>query len=609
MIGLKERIDSVKTKIIFKNIIILALISTILLPAALAITHDYNIVPPASPAILSKTNFMNWDQTFTSYVVPIRNCDYWGLNCDPPAYSNHIDATDVVLSYRINGGPVLEKHFGAQVFNISYIISGSGTMYTYDSTIHVTVGENYTFQTCVYDSSGIYCSPWGSKIQIVSNTVSNNPPTANSLYSCEVIDDVLGTLKCYGNNAKFAYDTPAIYPRINFTTYNNNDIRICIYANYTHVGGSKSSSSGCKWVHAGSSNWIGISRLFGLFVADSLAISTQPGDSVTWYATIDDLVNKPILTTSSMNFYVYTTPDMPPVITLRYPADGETFTFGTSGLLLSANVTDIDDSQANLRVNFYLKEPGKSTVLKCANVAASGVNYTCYVNLNNSGRYDWEVRAKDTIDTNEMKSGRYFIRDAVDTGNNLPEVSTLTPAEANVALGDNVSFRANATDADPGDIIYFSYYCQFIPNGISGNAIDDNPNASSPVDWAVSTASPAVYTFSCPDHTKDPSQWQIPGTYWVRVCVTNENLWSNYAHCKDAHVNYMNATSYAVGNLNQTIQFNRCIVGDGCVLNEFYYGMVGFVSGWLIYFMYVFIVFVVALFSYYLYIRVKEGII
>jgi len=468
----------------------------------------------------------------------------------------------------------------------------------YYSNLNLDNGS-YSWRYCLTPAGTVseYCSPY---YHFIVNCVVQKPkpPIINNLKTCTAASGG----SCYDAlpPATFSYNVGVVYPRFNVTV-STNKADIYIF--------SWTSSRGAKTTTVTKSTTPNQS-----FIFSEIGIPVSPGDNATWFAEVDDRVNYPRTRSDTVRFSVLLSPNVPPVITLNYPGSGQSFPKGTSYVVLNATVTDVDSPQDHLKVEFKIKKPGETYfTVPCINPTVVGSTYLCPVDVLAVGRYDWKVEAIDEAQQNAQTKGSYFYIESPTSSNHLPEMDTLNPSTANVALGESITFFMNATDPDSGDKLYFDIYCNYIPNGVSENSFEDNPNASS--GWVLAGVSPASQRRTCPDDTKDPKQWQTPGKYWVRACVTDGDAtdgklgFSTYTKCKDAYVNVMNTSTYVVENLDESIEWKPCLVGDGCVLNEFYYGMVGFFRGFFVYFIMLFIVLIVALTAYYIYIRVKEGFI
>lgn len=570
------------------KLIIFALMIVLLCPVAFGYSFNFSYPSPPDGSERYTTQQNTWTEVASLDTVMIPSC--FLFICSP----NYVDAETRINVYK-NGTLYLDS-----------AISGPGYLRFYKNVLQrpqfnfaVEGGNRYSWRYCLQElgSSTVYCSPFYNFTTRYYALV-NPPPAINNLKTCTASSGG----SCYDPlpPAQFNYNTGIIYPHFNITVYTSR-VDICIEAQTSSRG--RLSSCVTKYPVANQS-----------FIFGEIGIPVSPGDNVSWYATEDDWVNIPITQTSVINSKVLTSSNVPPVITLNYPAGGQSFQKGTSNVVLNATVTDSDTPQYALAVQFKIKSPGQTSyTVPCISPTVIGSTYLCPVNVLSVGRYDWKVEAVDESSQNLQTKGSYFYIETAASSNYLPEMDTLSPSTANVALGKTYSFFMNATDRDIGDTLYFDIYCNYIPNGVSEDDYGDSPNASS--GWVSSGVSPSSQTRTCPDSSKDPGQWQTPGRYWVRACVTDGDAtdgkmgFQTYTKCKDSYVNVMNASEYVIANLNESIEFKNCLVGDGCVLNEFYYGMIGFFREFLVYFIMIFITFLIALAAYYIYLRVKEGFI
>lgn len=424
------------------------------------------------------------------------------------------------------------------------------------------------------------------------------PPSATNLRNCL---SPSGT-NCYGSGASFAYSTQMVYPAFNLTS-NAARVTVTLY-----------SSSDVRGVLPTSQRTTDMGGPSKIYITSGIPV--QPGETITWYVELDDGVHTPTVKTSPVTFSINNAPNVPPKINITYPANGQRFPYGHSITTINATVTDDDTSQNSVTVQFLVND-----VVQCTRNQVSQY-YSCEVPTINAGTYKVTVTAVDNVANNKRNQTIYFTIDRPETGNHLPEYNLL-PYQNKVARNGTLKFTLNASDRD-GDPLWFDIYCQYYAvNNTSLYAQDDSPYAST--GWVgpfyVKQGESYQYTFTCPDKTKNPSQWSKPGRYIVSACVTDGSEsdgkggfgLSNYHACAYAEIQVMDAQTIVTFDENETIQFNTCLItSEDCslgILNEFYYGIIGFFRGFFIYFVYLFIVFLVALTAYYIYLKVREGFI
>jgi len=467
-------------------------------------------------------------------------------------------------------------------------------------------GNDYKWYVCIEESGENPVCSINKFFSVEVPTQPVNPPTAQGLRSCLTSDYSSPSAMCYGSGATFDYDVNRIYPAWNMTIGTTTG-RICVYASSTVRG---SFYSNCKTLTLGTPNVV------RPYSHDS--ISTVPGETITWYATIDDFTNVPITTTSSVVAHIAGSPNAAPIITLT-DADGDTYTYPTPNVWGRATVTDSDSPQTALTVKFYLKKPSSSNYnLICTKSTQASSDYDCSFNTDEAGRYRWRVTAVDEVESNLVTENSYFDIEAPNIDNVPPQIELLTTnPSGDIPLDTSVSFTVRGTDAD-NDNVWFSWYCQYDAD-LSPDQFDGQPYASSPDPyWAGHPggfAQPKEYTITCPDDTKQTPQWNETGTYLVLMCVTDGPLesgkegFSSYNRCVSKEIRITEETYFDPILRNQSIEFATCLAGEGCILNEFYRGMVLFVSHWFVYFLWILIAAVIFFVAYYVYVKVREGMI
>lgn len=563
---------------------LIVLLMVLIVPSVLAYDYSFDKFTPSDQRVLYNSGC--YDQRISSYVHYTPDyCLGWPINLCFPTFRT---VTPSIFFREAPSGSWQEYVFDP--FEMTY-----NADFEIDMNPNVCPNTTYEWYSCVEESGQLpHCDNIRTfYVQSFPGTV--DPPQVDNLRNC-----LYAGGPCYPSGTYFQYNVNSITPEWNMTVDSDN-ARICVYASSSIRGAFYSS---CRTVKIAGGT-------YQPYAHDP--ISTVPGETVTWYATIDDFVNQPIYTSSNIIFHVYSTSNSPPVIGTGYPS-GNTFSYPYSYVHAYATVTDSDSSQTALNVKFYLRKPSSSQYqLVCNLNGQTSSQYNCSFATNEAGRYYWKVVAVDEVIENTVeKTFNFEIRQST-INNNPPSIELIsTSPQGNLPLGSSVSFTVQGSDLD-NDNLWFSWYCRY-DGTLSPPATDGEIYASTPdPNWAGPFTQPATYTMTCPDTTKQADQWPTAGTYQVALCITDgpeadgKEGFSSYNRCIYKEVRITDETYYDPVLRNQSIEFASCLVGNGCVLNEFYDGMVLFVSSFFIYFIWIIIAAIIFLVVFYTYVRVKEG--